>query len=380
MTPQEALASLGPRDLVLVGDNLWQPAQGAWTVGGEQRLLQALARLMEPQGFRVWGIQPHPRWECWEGDSLTWIGVPPGRRNGWRRWWWNRALHTHLNSTARVIYSYAELASPRAVPGCVVWQHGVAWDGRSPERRWRSLRQNTRVLQVAGAFACVDTNFPNVLAAGTRDLRQIHGKCVYIPNFPPVALDTLPAEPVGRPRILYLRRFGPGRGTDLMADAARRLWEEGLDFELEMVGYSDDGSQEAMLRQRLAAQLADGRATVHPLPFDRVGEAYARAHFSVVPSRKGEGTSLSCLEAMAHGLPVVASWVGGLPNLVQDGLNGALVAPTVEGLVTGMRPLLADPERRRALRAGAWESAQRFSRQAWDARALDLFRSLGWLP
>lgn len=380
MSPQQALAGLGPRDLLLVGDNLWRPANGAWTVGGEQRLLQALARLMEGQGFRIWGAQPHPRWERWEGDGLTWIGVPPGRRNSWRRWWWNRNLHTHLNPGARVVYSYAELASPASVPGCVVWQHGVAWDGRSPERRWRSLRQNRRVLANAGAFACVDTNFPNVLAAGSRDLTNIHGKCVYIPNFPPVALEVLSSEPVGRPRILYLRRFGAGRGTDLMAEAALGLWQEGLDFELEMVGYSDDGNQEAMLHKMLAVPLEDGRAMVHSLPFDRVGEAYARAHLSVVPSRKGEGTSLSCLEALAHGLPVVASWVGGLPNLVQDSLNGALVAPTVKGLMEGIRPLLTDPDLRRALRTGAWESSRRFSRVAWEARVLALFRSLGWLP
>jgi glycosyltransferase involved in cell wall biosynthesis len=380
MTPQQALASLGPRDLVLVGDNLWQPSRGTWTVGGEQRLLQALAQLMTTRGFRIWGVQPHPSWASWEGDGLTWIGVPPGRRSGWRRWWWNRTLHTHLNPSARVVYSYAELASPACVPGCVVWQHGVAWDGRSPERRWRSLRQNLGVLRQAAAFACVDTNFPNVLAAGSRDLSDIHGKCVYIPNFPPVALDRCPEEPPGRPRILYLRRFGPGRGTDLMAEAALRLWGQGLDFELEMVGYSDDGSQERLLQRLLAAQIEDGRAQVHALPFERVGEAYARAHLSVVPSRKGEGTSLSCLEAMAHGLPVVASWVGGLPDLVQDGLNGSLVAPTVEGLVEGIGPMLADPGRRQALRQGAWESSRRFGREAWDARTLDLFNRIGWVP
>ena len=129
--PKAFLKGLGPRDLVLVGDTLWEPATGAWLVGGEQRLFQALSGLARSRGLRVVGVQPHPDWAAWEGEGIQWIGVPPGRRSGWRRWLWNRQLHCHLSPQARVVYSYAELAHPRRVPGALIWQHGVAWDGRA---------------------------------------------------------------------------------------------------------------------------------------------------------------------------------------------------------------------------------------------------------
>lgn len=380
MDGRTLLSGLGPEDLVLVGDNLWDPAGGAWTVGGEQRLFQALAGLAGRAGLRVVGVQPHPDWACWEGEGIRWVGVPPGRRSGWRRWLWNRRLHSHLSSRARVVYSYAELAHPRRVPGAVIWQHGVAWDGRSPERQWRSRRQNQAVLADCAAIVCVDTNYPNVLATSLRRLERLHQACVYIPNFPTVAPAAPPEVPPGPPRVVYVRRFSKGRGTDLMVDAARALWDQGLDFQLDLVGYSAKGEEEAMARERLAPELASGRAQLRRLGFTEVHQAYGQAHLAVVPTRQGEGTSLACLEAFAFGLPVVATWVGGLPDLVQDNLNGRLVAPTLEAVTAALGDLLRDPGLRAKLRAGALESAARFSRERWEAQVLATLGRLGWLP
>lgn len=379
MTAQSFLRSLGPRDLVLVGEHLWNPEAQDWTIGGEQRLFQALAELAASQGMRVVGIQPHGAWAAWEGGGLAWVGVPPGVRSGWRRWLWNRRVHAHLAPAARVIYSYAELAHPRRIPGALIWQHGVAWDGRSPERQWRSFLQNRAVIKDCAAIVCVDTNFPNVMASTLRHLDRLHEVCQYIPNFPTVTPAGPLTIPPGPPRVAYVRRFSPGRGTDLMAEAARALWDEGLAFELEMVGYSGDGREEERVRQCIGKELASGRAVLHKLPFDRVQEAYARAHLAVVPTRKGEGTSLACLEAFAFGLPVVATWIGGLPDLVQDGLNGRLAAPTLPSVTAALRSLISDPAERERLREGALESARRFSRARWEAQVLSLFHRLGWL-
>jgi glycosyltransferase involved in cell wall biosynthesis len=265
------------------------------------------------------------------------------------------------------------------VPGAVVWQHGVAWDGRSPERQWRSRRQNKAVLADCAAVICVDTNYPNVLATSLRRLDRLHQACVYIPNFPTVAPASAPEAPAGPPRVVYVRRFSRGRGTDLMVEAARALWDQGLEFQLDLVGYSAKGREEAMVRERLAPELASGRALLRRLGFAQVHEAYEQAHLAVVPTRQGEGTSLACLEAFAFGLPVVATWVGGLPDLVQDGLNGRLVAPTQEAVTAALRDLVQDPDLRARLRAGALESARRFSRERWEAQVLATLAGLGWI-
>lgn len=378
MKPQELLASLGPEDAVIVGDNLWDLDEGDWFVGGEQRLLKTLAELLRTSGLRAFAIQPHPTWGIWEGDGIAWIGVPTSR-HGWKRWWWNRTLHAHLSPKARVVYSYAELAHPRRVPGAIIWQHGVAWDGRSPKNQCRARRQNRAVLEDCGAIVCVDTNFPNVLATSLRRLDRLHEVCVYIPNFPGAVPKVTPSIPPGEPHVVYVRRFGKARGTDLMVEAARQLWDEGLAFSLELVGHSPDGHEESILRTRLAAELQSGRASLHKLPFTRVHEAYERGSLAVVPTRQGEGTSLACLEAFAFGLPVIATWIGGLPNLVQDDLNGKLVAPTLTAVTSALRELIQNPQDLVRLRQGALETADRFSQSRWEKQVLALLRRQNWI-
>jgi glycosyltransferase involved in cell wall biosynthesis len=118
---------------------------------------------------------------------------------------------------------------------------------------------------------------------------------------------------------------------------------------------------------------------MHKLPFSRVHEAYERGHIAVVPTRQGEGTSLACLEAFAFGLPVIATWVGGLPNLVQDGLNGRLVPPTISGVTSALRDLLQNPHVCAQLRQGALATADRFSRARWEQRVRELLKRLGWI-
>lgn len=373
------LSALGPKDVVIVGDNLWDFEGNDWVIGGEQRLLKAFADLVGSYGLRVHGIQPSAALVQAEGDGVQWIGIPPGKRSGWRRWWWNRVLHKHLSSSARVVYSYAELAHPKRVPNALIWQHGVAWDGRSPERQWRSRQQNKTVMSDCAAVLCVDTNYPNVMASAMKKLDDLHSKCVYIPNFPTVAPSAKTDAGGSSPRICYVRRFGQARGTDLMVEAARLLWNEGLDFSLELVGYSPSGKEEAHIQSRLAEELASGRATLRKLPFDRVCEVYGRSQISVVPTRQGEGTSLSCLEALAFGIPVVATWVGGLPNLIQDGYNGRLVSPTLAEISDGIRTLIKNPELRRQMSVNAEESAQRFSKDRWEKQVSGLLTRLGWL-
>ncbi len=86
---------------------------------------------------------------------------------------------------------------------------------------------------------------------------------------------------------------------------------------------------------------------------DELERCYSRAAVVVCPSLS-EGFGVVCAEAMAHGKPVVASAVGGLANLIQDGHTGVLVPPgDVQALRAAIAELLADPDRRRRLGAAA---------------------------
>jgi len=114
---------------------------------------------------------------------------------------------------------------------------------------------------------------------------------------------------------------------------------------------------------------AVGAALLHAL--------YARADLFVHAPRY-EGSSLVTLEAMAHGLPVVATRAGGIPDKVSDGETGRLVAPgDVEGLAGALADLAADPPRRQQMGGRGRERAEAdFSWARIIERVLALYRSL----
>ena len=101
---------------------------------------------------------------------------------------------------------------------------------------------------------------------------------------------------------------------------------------------------------------------------------YARAAVVACPSHR-EGFGVACLEAMAHGRPVVASGVGGLLDLVVNGETGILVEPgNVPSLRAALGRLLADPElRRRMGEAGRRRAAEHFAWPTVTRKTLDVY-------
>jgi glycosyltransferase involved in cell wall biosynthesis len=100
-----------------------------------------------------------------------------------------------------------------------------------------------------------------------------------------------------------------------------------------------------------------------------LGAAFASADAFVFPSRT-ETLGLVLLEAMAAGCPVVAARSGGIPDIVEDGVNGFLFDPTDEnGAIAATQRLLANPAERESLRQNARREAERWS---WAAASRQL--------
>jgi glycosyltransferase involved in cell wall biosynthesis len=158
------------------------------------------------------------------------------------------------------------------------------------------------------------------------------------------------AEP---PEILFAGRLSPEKGVLELLEATHGL-------ELVVAG---DGP----LRRRVPGALGF-------VPHDQLQRFYARAAVVACPSRR-EGFGVACLEAMAHGRPVVATAVGGLRDLVVDGETGVLVpARDPAALRAALNRLLADPELRHRLGTAGRERAQRqFSWQAVTDATLDAY-------
>ena len=107
---------------------------------------------------------------------------------------------------------------------------------------------------------------------------------------------------------------------------------------------------------------SDGVVRLGPLPHAAALEAARRALFLVVPSIVPETFGIAALEAMALGKPVVASRIGGLPELVVDGETGRLVPPgDVRALATALEELVARPATRAAMGEAAKVRAERFT-------------------
>jgi glycosyltransferase involved in cell wall biosynthesis len=118
-------------------------------------------------------------------------------------------------------------------------------------------------------------------------------------------------------------RSSPEKGFDVLLDALRLARDGGMDIVLEIVG---EGPDRAALESRcVQLGLVDAVRFVAPLRRAELQERMAEAHAVVVPSRR-EGLGLVAVEALALGRPVIASRVGGLPEVVTAG-TGVLVDP-----------------------------------------------------
>jgi len=139
-----------------------------------------------------------------------------------------------------------------------------------------------------------------------------------------------------------------------------------------------DGPLRGELEAALGQAPAEHRAAVHLLgPRDDVPALMREWDLFVLPSRT-EGISNTILEAMASGLPVLATAVGGNPELVVDGVTGRLVArDDPEAMADAMSALLADPGALREMgAAGRARVEEKFSIEAMVAKYLSLYDQL----
>jgi glycosyltransferase involved in cell wall biosynthesis len=107
----------------------------------------------------------------------------------------------------------------------------------------------------------------------------------------------------------------------------------------------------------------------------RVAQLTRDAAFTLLPSECFECQPYGLLESMAHGTPVVASRLGGLAEIVQDGVNGILVRPgDAASLAGAMTELWEDRERAGEMGANAWRFAQEhFSLPEQIGRVVSLY-------
>jgi D-inositol-3-phosphate glycosyltransferase len=184
--------------------------------------------------------------------------------------------------------------------------------------------------------------------------------------------------PVDRPVVLFVGRIQPLKAPDLAIRTVARMHRD--DVTLVIVGGASghDGDHEAQRVRALAAELGLGDRVrfVPPRPHHILSSYYRAADVVLVPSRS-ESFGLVALEAAACGVPVVASAVGGLLNVVHDGVTGILVdGRDPARYARALNQLLDDPAGAAAMGAAAAERARHFTWSFTAARLRRLYVDL----
>lgn len=192
-------------------------------------------------------------------------------------------------------------------------------------------------------------------------------------------LDSRPSPREGGSSLLFFGEIARHKGVFELARAFAQVSDALPGLALVYAG-TGSGVEET---RRLTAQLGLGGRTEFTgwLEAERKRTALAGATIFVLPSFV-EGMPMALLEAMSWGLPVIATPVGGVPEIVTNEVDGLLVPPgDVDALAAAISRLMGDPWLRERLGRAARETvAARFSLDSAFERLLGIYRRFGIEP
>lgn len=161
------------------------------------------------------------------------------------------------------------------------------------------------------------------------------------------------------PRLIHVGRFYPQKNHGAMLEALRIL--KAQDIRPQLFFYGDGPTLGEIKRKTVDLGLE--KQVIFGGLCDDVFPKLSHADAFLLPS-KWEGIPMTVIEAMGTGLPVIASRVGGLPDMIEDGKEGLLIDPTPEALAKAISKVLSGEDLRQALGTAAAVAAQRFSAKA----------------
>jgi glycosyltransferase involved in cell wall biosynthesis len=206
------------------------------------------------------------------------------------------------------------------------------------------------------------------------------------PTLPVPAAERWRLQDADPKQLLFIGRFDRHKGGDLMIEAFGRVLEVIPEARLRFVGpdrgcIDDRGRKwnfEDFVRDRIPGALETGRVEWlgnQPLPFSALAELRRKAMISVVCSRY-ENFPLTVVEAMALGCPTVAANAGGVPEILDDSVNGLLHHSGAPSDAAGkIIHLMRNPAHAAQLgRQAAADCEQRFYPNVVASRLIDFYR------
>jgi glycosyltransferase involved in cell wall biosynthesis len=236
-----------------------------------------------------------------------------------------------------------------------------------------------KLLAARFAVTCTDANRRHLerLAPGADVHRVYHGLNADFSRL--VDTEAAPPRANGRMRLLGVGRLVEKKGFDVFVDACALLADRGIAFEAAIVG--EEGDHAAVVRRRIADRgLADRIVLGGPKTQAELLDEYLRADALCLPCRIVEGGDRDgipnvLVEAMACGVPSVSTSISGIPELIEDGRNGLLVAPDdPEALAAALTRIRDDRELAARVSRGARATVgERFDGDRLTTQLLELF-------
>ena len=337
----------------------------AWDApGGVQVHVQQLAGRLERRGHRVIVLAPAraaPREE-----NVVAVGRPIRLR-------YNGSVAPIAPHSARSVRRALEEFGPDVVHAHEPFtpsasMHAARWSRAPVVATFHAYADRSLLLQASARllrriWRSIDVRIAVSEAAREHVSRAFRGQVRVIPNGVEVGLFA-GAEPIELPagrRILFVNRLDRRKGFVDMVDAFGLLAATHPDALLVVAG---DGKERSAVR-RLPPATRRRVVLLGSVPHHLLPPYHASCEVFCAPATGQESFGIVLVEAMAAGLPIVATDIPGYREVVRGGEDGLLVPPADPGAVAGaLRRLLDDPELGKRLVDSARSRAEAYS---WDA-------------
>jgi len=270
-----------------------------------------------------------------------------------------------------VIYGMPEMCcSNNICNNSISINHGIWFDRSSiiKDDRWKECMLTH--IKYPLVNVSVDTNFINFI----RTLYPEYGtKLNYIPNF--YDSKQYKDEHIKLQNtitILIPRRANIYRGSRMIETILKNVRQ---DVKFIWLGYGDEEDNKILKN----LEENDKRFTFTGCSFDEMYKYYNQSDIVLIPTIASEGTSLSCIEAMACGCSVISTNIGGLCNLIIDHYNGLLVNPDAFEISNAIIELVNDEKLRNTIVKNAKNIIPLFQLDNWKDKWINIFQKVGWI-
>ncbi len=366
----------GKRRAAILTNMLLDWNDGHPRFGGGERYALEIACLLQELGIDVTFFQPSYR-GFGEGEYFGFPvrTFPPSDSYGEFHY---SACTYFTNQTMgydHVYYHLPEYASGVFREDGLLTCHGIWFDHNNyPGSFFRTsewFRHLFRAFANPNGIVSVDTHSISFI----RDIwPELSDHITYLPNF----FDKNKYKPDNSKRrpekltVLFPRRAQINRGSRIFPQIVANIPYE---LNIEWIGEGDDVDM-AIIKEVCAK---DKRVKFGSANFDEMPARYQHADIVVIPSIASEGTSLSCIEALASGCAVIATNVGGLSDLIHDGVNGLLVDPNYQSISNAINYLVENNLERQRLQNAAPESIAFLELTHWRSKWTNFFLKHGWI-